>query len=377
MNFDFAESQKMLRSAAREFFAAECPRTLVRQAQESETGYSPELWRQMSQLGWTGMHFPEEFGGDGASLLDMVILYEEMGRALAPVPHLASAILSGLTLLKCGSREVKEEYLPRIARGDACFTLALTEPGYGWEAASIATTAASEGDGYVVNGTKLFVPYGAAADYLLVTARSGEGAPEDGISLLIVDAKNSPGLTCKPLHGSFSQPAAEIVLDHVRVPESALLGDASGGWQVLNEVLKAGAVLQAAEAVGGAEAVLEMTVNYAKERKQFGQYIGSFQRIQDRVIRMVNDLDRARWVTYEAAWRLDEGLTCDVEVSAAKALASDGFSRSCNEAHHVTAGLGFMKDFDLHLYSRRAREIHHYLGSPSYHRKLLAKQLFG
>lgn len=376
MNFDFSESQKMLRSAARDFFAAECPRALVRQAQESQTGYSPELWRRMSQLGWTGMHLPEEFGGAGAGLLDMVILYEEMGRALAPVPHLASAVLSGLTILKCGSREAKEEYLPRIARGEICFTLALTEPGYGWEAASIAATAAPDGDGYVLNGTKLFVPYAAAADYFLVAARSGPGTPEEGVSLLVMD-RSTPGLTCKPLHGSLSQPSGEVILDNVRLPGEALLGEANRGWQVLSEVLKAGAVLQAAEAAGGAEAVLELSVSYAKERVQFGQYIGSFQRVQDRVIRMVNDLDRARWVTCEAAWRLDVGLACDIEVSAAKALASDGFSRICNEAHHITAGLGFMKDFDLYLYSRRAREIHHFLGSPGYHRRLLARQLFG
>ena len=377
MNFDLAESQKMLKSAARDFFDTEFSKTLVREVQESELGYSPELWHKMSDLGWTGMIFPEEYGGEGAGLIDLVILYEEMGRALVTVPHLASVVLSGLTILRCGSQALKEEFIPMIAKGEVCFTLALTEPNYGWDAASIATTATPDGDGYIINGTKLFVPYANAADYILVAAKSRDEAPEESISLFIIDTKDSPGLSRAPLHGSISEPMGEVIFDNVRVPKSGILGEVNGGWPALKEVLRVGTVLQSAEAIGGAEAVLELTINYAKERIQFGQYIGSFQRIQDRIINMVNDLDKARWVTYEAAWRLSEGLPCDVEVSAAKALASDSYSRSCNEAHHVTAGLGFMKDFDLYLYSKRARELHHYLGSPSYHRKILARKLLG
>ena len=375
MNFELTESQKTLKTMARDFLEKECPKTVVREIQESELGYSPELWRKMADLGWTSMVFPEKYGGEEVSLFDLAVLYDEMGRALLPSPHLSSVVLSGLTILQCGSEAIKEEFIPKIAKGELCFTLALTEPDYGWDASSIATTATPDGDNYLIKGTKLFIPYANAADYILVVAKTGDGIPEESISLFIIDAKSSAGLSCIPLNGSFAEPLNEVVFDNVRVPKSNILGEVNKAWPCLSDVLKIGTVLQCAETIGGADFVLEITINYSKERLQFGQYIGSFTRIQDRIFNMVNALDKAKWVTYETAWRLSEGLPCDLEVAAAKALSSAAYGTVCQEAAHVFAGPGFMKDFDLWLYHKKAWTEKHYLGSSDLHRKIIAREL--
>ena len=375
MNFELTEFQKALKTAARDFLEKECPKTEVRKIQESELGYSPELWRNMADLGWASMPFPEQYGGEGASLFDLVVLYEEMGRALLPSPHLSSVVLCGLTLLRGGSEALKEEFIPKIAKGELCFTLALTEPDYGWDASSIATRATPDGDNYLITGTKLFIPYANAADYLLVVARTGDEVPEDSISLFAVDTKSSAGLSRNPLHGSIAETISEVTLDNVKVPKSNMVGEVNRGWPLLWEVLKVGAILQSAEAVGGAEFLQELTINYSKERIQFGQYIGSFQRIQDRVINMVNAVDKAKWTLYEAAWRIDEGLPCDIEVSVAKVLSNAAYETACQEAAHVFAGAGYMKDFDLWLYHKKNWAVENYLGSSDFHRKIIAEGL--
>jgi alkylation response protein AidB-like acyl-CoA dehydrogenase len=375
MNFELTEYQKMIKSAARDFLAKECSKTTVREIQESEPGYSPELWRKMADLEWTSMLFPERYGGMEASPIDMAVLYEEMGRALLSSPHLSSVVLCGSTILRGGSEAIKDEFIPKIARGELCFTLALTEPDYGWNASSIATTATPEGSSYLIKGSKLFVPYANAADYILVTARTGDGIPEESISLFIVDTEASAGLNCISLHSSIAEPTGEVILNNVKVPASNMVGELNKGWPLLWEVIKLGIILQCAETIGGADSVLEMTINYSKDRIQFGQYIGSFPRVQDRIINMVNDLDKARWATYEAAWRLSESLPCDLEVSTAKVLSSAAYSTVCQESAHVHAGVGFMKDYDLWLYHKKAWAEKNYLGSPDFHRKIIARKL--
>ncbi|MFC2032215.1 acyl-CoA dehydrogenase family protein [Chloroflexota bacterium] len=375
MNCDFTESQKTLKTMARGFLEKECPKAMVREILDSETGYSTELWQTIAELGWTSMPFPEKYGGEEADLIDMVVLYEEVGRALMSTPHLTSVILSGLTILKCGSEVQKDEFIPKIAKGELIFTLALTESEYRWDAASVTTTAIPDGDSYVIKGTKLLIPYANIADHLLVVAKTGKGVPEESISLFIVDAQNTTGLTCKRLSGNFTEPLCEVTFENVKVPNSGLSGEVNKGWPHLQEVMKTAIVLLCAETVGGVEFVSELTVNYTKERMQFGQYIGAFQRIQDRIINIVNALDRAKWLTYDAAWRLSEGMPCNIEVSAAKAYSSAAYTTACQESAHVHAGTGFLKDYDLWLYHKKAWTTDHYLGSTDYHRKLAAKEL--
>jgi len=341
---------------ARDFLKSECPLSVVRELQDSDLGYSRELWHKMAELGWLSIIFPEEYGGEEANLLDLAVIYEEIGRALLPSPHLSSVVLSGLAILAGGSEEQKAKFLPKIGKGELVFTLALTEPEYGWTASSISTSAAVEGSHFVLNGTKLFIPYALAADYVLCVAKGRDsGIPEDDISLFIVDARASQGLKCSRLSG--------------------FLGELNKGWSCLTRAIKAGTIMQCCEMVGGADFVFELTSNYAKERTQFGQFIGSFQRVQDRIINMLNDLDKARLFAYEATWRLNEGLPCEIEISGAKAVVSEAYENICNDSHHVHAGIGFMTDYDLYLHTRKARTTKNYLGSPSFHRKIVANEL--
>ncbi len=376
MNLELSETQKQLQTMARDFLKGECPLSVVRELQGSAQGYSAEHWHKMAEFGWLSMIFPEEYGGEEASLLDLAVIYEEMGRALLPSPHLSSAILSGLAILDGGSQAQKAEFLPKIGSGQLVFALALTEPEYDWGASSISTSATAEGDHFVLNGTKLFVPYAHAADYILCVAKTRDsGVPEDDISLFIVSAGASQGLKCNRLSGFLGEPLCEVLLDNVGVPTENLLGELNEGWPYLTRAIKTGTVMQCCEMVGGADFVLELTINYAKERTQFGQFIGSFQRIQDRIINMLNELDKARLFAYEAVWRLSEGLHCDIELSAAKTVVSEAYDNVCNESHHVHAGMGFMTDYDLYLYTRKARTTKNYLGSPSFHRKTIANEL--
>lgn len=378
MDFELSKMQKQMQRGAREFLSKECPLTLAREILESDKGYSAELWHKMKDLGWlnTGQLFPPEYGGEEGNLLDLAVLYEEMGRVLMPSPHLSSVVLSGLTILGAGNAGQKADLLPGLENGDQIFTLAVTGPEYGWDAASVSTRATAEGDSFVINGAKLFIPYAHVADYILCAARTGDsGNPEEGVSLFIIDARHSPGLKCRRLSGFLGEPLGEVVLDNVRVPARNLLGERNRGWAHVARAIKVATVMECCEIVGGAQAVLELTINYAKRRVAFGQFIGSFQRVQDRIINILNDLDKTRLVTYEAAWRLSEGLPCDLEVSVAKALASEAYTNICDESHYVHAGIGFMVDYDLYLYTRKARTVKNYLGGPVFHNKIIARTI--
>ena len=374
IDLSLSEEQEMLRKAARDFVSTECPKNVVREIEESEIGYSPEQWRKMAELGWLGIIFPERYGGAEANFVNLAILCEEMGRGLLASPYIPT-IVCGLIILACGNEEQKAKFIPEIANGEAIFCLALTEPDFGWEPDSVHTMAVPSDDHFTISGSKLFIPYAKAADYILCVTRSrSEGHPEDGISLLIID-KNSQGLSFSNLDGSSGEHLAEIVLENVKVSKANLLGGLHEGWAALQKALKAGMVMLCAEMVGGAQAVVDLTIDYAKGRVQFGQPIGYFQRVQDRIINMVNDLDKSRLSTYEAAWRLGEVLPCDLEVSVAKAVSSDAYNRICLEAHHVFAGVGYMQDFDLYLYTKKTKTAQWYLGDATFHRKIIAREL--
>jgi alkylation response protein AidB-like acyl-CoA dehydrogenase len=374
MDLNFSEEQEMFRKTVRKFVEREWTKEAVRKLQQDERGYSPDHWQKMADLGWLGMVFPEEYGGSGASLLDLLIFCEEMGRGLLPSPHLSTVVLAGLAILECGSPAQKARFLPAIVAGKSILSFALTEPDWGWVPEFIQTAAVPSGDGFVLNGTKLFIPYAHVSDHILCVARGGAGGSDPGISLLIAE-RGSPGLSCTPLHGFTGERLCEVAFHDVRIPKDALLGSPGKGWGSLEKVLKIATIMLCGEMVGGAERVVEMTLDYANTRVQFQQTIGSFQRVQDRIIDMTNALDEAKWATYEAAWLLNEGRLSNLAVSIAKALCSDAYSRICLEAHHVLAGMGYMKDHDLYLYTQKARTLQHYLGDGVFHRKVIAREL--
>ena len=375
MDFALSEEQEMLRKMSRDFLENECPKSLVREMEEDEKGYSPELWKKMAELGWMGLVFPEEYGGAGLSFLDLAVLIEELGRALVPGPYLSTVVYCGLPILAAGTDEQKREILTKIAKGDLILSLALTEPSATWDADGVTAKAVPEGDDFVISGTKLFISDAHVADYLLCVTRTKESRDkEGGVTLFLVDTK-STGISCTPLKTIASDRQFEVVLDKVRVPRENMLGEPDHGWAVIKEMLPKATLAQCALMVGGAQQVLEMTVNYAKERVQFGRPIGSFQAIQHKCADMATDVDGCRFITYQAAWKLSEGLPCALEVSMAKAWVSEAYRRTCVEGHQIHGGIGFIKDHDMQLYYRRAKASELMFGDADYHRELVAQQI--
>jgi alkylation response protein AidB-like acyl-CoA dehydrogenase len=376
MNLDLNEEQEMLRKMARDFLANECSKKLVREMEVDERGYPPELWRKMAELGWMGLPLPEKYGGSGGSFVDLAVLLEEMGRACLPGPFFSTVVLGGLTLLDLGSEEQKADFLPRVAQGEIVLTLALTEPSGSYSPSAIECRARAEGDEYVLEGTKLFVPDAKVADYIICVARTDEQArPEQRLSLFLVDAR-SPGLSYNPLETIVADKQFEVVFDGVRVPRSNLLGELNRGWEAVERVLARSAAAKCAEMVGGAQQVLEMTVSYAKERVQFGRPIGSFQVIQHYCANMAIHVDGSRFVTYKAAWALSEGpQPATLEVSTAKAWVGETYRKLTALAHQIHGAIAFTKDHDLYLYYTRAKAGETVFGDGDYHREIVAQKL--
>ncbi len=369
MDLGLNEAQQMLKNSAREFLDAECPDTLVREMELDERGYTPELWGKLAEQGWLGLIFPERYGGVGLTFLDLSILLEEMGRAMLPGPFFSTVVLGGMAIMDAGSEEQKQEYLPRIAEGQIIVTLALTEPSARWDAAGVQLTATPSGDGYVLNGTKLFVPNAHVSDYLVVAARTGTGAED--ITLFIVP-RETPGVTQTLLQTIASDRQSEIVFDDATLPGSAVLGGVNAGWATAARVLDWGAIGKCAEMSGGGQQVLDITVDYVKQRTQFGRPIGSFQAIQHHCANMATDVEGSRYITYQAAWRLSEGLPARREVAMAKAWVSDAYRRVCALGHQSHGAIGFTKEHNMQLFSRRAKAAELAFGDSDYHLEAVA-----
>ena len=376
MDFDYSEEQEMLRTSARDFLEVEYPRTLVREMEEDELGYPPELWRKMANLGWMGLIIPEEYGGSGGDFLDLAILFEEMGRACMPSLFFSTVILGGLPIIISGTEGQKQELLPGVADGETMITMALVEPSGRYEADSIATRAIMENNEFVVTGTKLFVPDAHVADYILCVARSKEDdTPEGGISVILLDGR-SPGIEYTNLRTIASDKQLELVFNGARSPRDRILGEPNEGWSVVKKVLEFASVAKCAELVGGLQRVLEMATEYAKERQQFGQLIGSFQAIKHHCANILIDVDGARLITYEAAWRLANSLPASKEASMAKAWVSEISHRVTLLGHEIFGGIGFTRDHDMQLYYRRAKAAALNFGDADFHRELVARQLW-
>jgi len=360
---------------ARDFLTNKCPKTLVKEMEIDEKGYSPQLWKEMVELGWMGLAFPEKYGGAGMTFLDMAILLEEMGRACLPGPFFSSVILGGLPILEFGSEEQKREYLPKIAKGEKIFTLAIVESDARYDAASIAVKAAAEGNAYVINGTKLFVPDAHIADYFLCVARTGkEAKSEGGLMVFIVDAK-SPGMSCTVLKTLGRDRLCEVVFNRAKVPEENILGQLDKGWDVAKRIIERATIAKCCEMVGNLQQMLDMTVSYAKERIQFERPIGSFQIIQHYCSDMLTDVQGARFSTYQAAWRLNEGLPCTKEIAVAKAWTGQAFERVNTLSHQVHGAIGFTMDHDLHFYTMRGKAAAATFGDADFYREVVAQEM--
>ena len=377
MEFSLNEEQEMLKTMARDFLENECPKTFVREMMDDEDGHSPDLWKKMAEVGWLGLILPEEYGGSAMNFRDLAVLCEEMGRAMMPGPFLSTLLMAGLPILNAGTDEQKSKFLPMIANGEAVFTLAVNEEDGDFWPEGVQLKATRMGNDYVLNGTKYFVPDARAADYIIVAARTRRSEnPEEGITLFLVDTSEW-GTYVAPLKGiDETRKQYELVLTRVAVPSRHIIGEVDKGWPILQDMaLKATAAL-CAEMVGGCEWILETTVNYAKERVQFGVPIGSFQVIKHKCADMYSALEYARSLMEAAAEAIrEDNSDAPVLVSIAKSYCSDAYKLIADHGIQIHGGIGFTWDHDLHLYFKRARSFDIAFGDSTYHRELIARSL--
>jgi len=370
MDFSLSEEQRILKNTAREFLEKECPKSLVRELAGDESGYSAELWRKIAELGWTGLIFAQRYGGMDGSLLDLILLLEEMGRALLPSPFFPTVVLGGLTILEAGSEKIKERLLPQICQGDLFLTLALTETEDHYSPEGIKTSALQQGQDYVLQGTKLFVPYAHLAQKIICVAR----IEAEGITLFLLDSP-SEGLIQTPLKTLAGDKQSELLFRQVRATADQILGEKGQGWTYMERVLPKATIAKCAEMVGGAGQVLDMTIQYAKERHQFGRPIGSFQIIQHYCADMLCEVEACRHLTYQAAWMLSEGLPAKKEVAIAKAWCSEAFKKITKMAHQIHGAIGFTEEHDLHLFYKQAKTAELIFGDAYWHRRIVAQEM--
>ena len=362
MDFGLTQEQQILRRTAREFLEAECPTSLVREAEASEEGHAPELWRKMAGLGWLGIALPEKYGGTGGSLTGQTVLFEEIGRALTPGPLLTS-ILAAQVVLNAGDDRQKDSLLPGVVSGDLLLTLARGDK---------LETASRDG-GLTLTGESPFVPHAGLAHHIVCATRPAIGAWPD-TTLVIVDSQ-SDGVTRTAMESVANHPQYLVEFDDVPLPEDAVLGVIAEGRPALDSAVRRATVLQCAETLGRAQKVLEMVVEYANNRVQFGRPIGTFQAVQHRCADLRVAVDGGRMLTYQAAWKLDQEMPADDEVAMAKAQAGS-LSRMATEAgHSIFAGISFTVEHDMQLYSARAKIAEANLGDTQYHLDQLAARM--
>ncbi len=369
MNFAFTDEQDELRNTVRSFLENKSSEEAVREQMETENGYDAAVWSQMAeQMGLQGLHIPEEFGGSGFSYVELGIVLEEMGRALLCAPFFSTVVLAANTLIHSGDDNAKKSYLPGIASGETIATLAFTEPSGKWDESGITTEATKSGDGYTISGTKMFVLDGHTANLIIVAART-----DNGVSLFTVDG-DAPGITKTPL-STMDQTRKQAKLEFDNVA-ATLIGEEGTGWDVLSKVLDLAAVGLAAEQVGGAQKVLEMAVEYAKVRVQFGRPIGSFQAIKHKCADMLLEVESAKSAAYYGMWCASEmNDELPSVASLAKAYCSEAYFHATAENIQIHGGIGFTWEHPAHLYFKRAKSSELLFGDPTYHRELLAQRI--
>jgi alkylation response protein AidB-like acyl-CoA dehydrogenase len=369
MNFAFSDEQEELRAAVRRFLTEKSPETEVRRLMDTTEGYDPAVWSQMAdQLGLQSLTIPEEFGGSGFSYVELLVVLEEMGAALLCAPFFSSVALGANALLTSGDDEAKKSYLPGIASGETIATLAITEDNGKWDFGGIECKAEKKSDGWVLDGHKMFVIDGHVANLIIVAARTGAG-----VSLFAVQG-DAAGLTRTPLP-TMDQTRKQARLEFAGTP-ATLIGTDGGAEAGLTKTLDLAAVALAAEQVGGAQRVLDSSVEYAKTRIQFGRPIGSFQAIKHKCADMLLEVESAKSAAYYAAWAAAEDSDeLPVVASLAKSYCSEAYFHAAAENIQIHGGIGFTWEHPAHLYFKRAKSSELFLGDPSYHRELLAQRI--
>jgi alkylation response protein AidB-like acyl-CoA dehydrogenase len=354
MQLDFTEEQEMLRELVRGVCTASAPLGVVREMEDDPNGYPPELWKQLAELDLIGLMIPSEYGGSGMTVLEGVVVYEELGRALAPIPHFVSAVMTAGAIARAGTEEQKQSWLPRLAHGDAIVSTAWLEPHHGFGADGVQLRASPDGDGFVLDGSKRHVPFASAAGQLLVLARTGDAATD--VDLFLVDTAAS-GVALTQQHTIASDTQYQVDLDSVRVPAANRIGAAGTGWATWHDTMLDGIILLAAQAVGGARYALDITVQYAKDRQQFDKPLGAFQALAHYLADASTSVDGGTVLVHEAAWARAEGRSVTRLAPMAKLFACATFRDVTAMAQQIFGGVGFTLEYDVQLYFRRAKQL--------------------
>ena len=369
-----SEEEQMLKNVAREFLEAEISTAMVREMELDELGYPPALWKQMADLGWLGLALPEQYGGQELPLTYLGLIMQEAGRVLAPVP-LHSTMVAALTIAEAGSDQQKQDILPAVSDGGMVLTWGIAERDPRLIPEAMTLQAVADGDGWVLNGTKMFVDNFVVAQRCLVAARTAPASKSDqGISLFLVDT-NGTGVNQTALTTLAKDKQSRVDFKDHQVDASALVGVLNHGWPIVEAMLDRATALLCCQMTGAARKDAEMAIEYAKNRVAFGRPIGSFQSVQHMLADMLLHVDGGEMLTFEALWKMDEGLSASVEVSQAKAFCNEKCESVVRTSQVIHGGIGFMMEFDLHLWFRRVTSWTMRLGTTYDHRARIASAL--
>jgi alkylation response protein AidB-like acyl-CoA dehydrogenase len=368
MDFDFTQEQVMLRGLTREFLTRESTPRAVRTLMEDPKGFSDATWQQIADMGLPGLAIDAGYGGQGLGMIELALVLEEMGRAAFPGPFFATSVLAATAIAASGQENQMARYLPDIASGRTKATLALIEDALAWTPSGVKMRAERRGDQFVLSGTKRFVPFAHVAGLILVVARTGSG--DDGTTVFALPG-DAAGLSQTPnVEMDHTTRTSTLTLDGVSVPADAVIGQIDRGWEVVGPTLQRAAVGAAAEMLGAARRCMEMSIEYAKVRHQFGQPIGAFQAIKHACAEMLLEVENSHAATYYAAWALDAGSPdAALAVSAAKAYVGDASRKVCGSSIQVHGGIGFTWEYDLHPYVKRAKHLEPLYGDADFHRE--------
>lgn len=376
MNYELDKIQKMLKRETRRFLMNECPAEFIRQMAEDQTGYSADLWEKMADMGWMGIMIPEKYAGGEGRFLDLAILLSEMGYACFQSPFFPTVVMGGLAVLSAANDEQKARILPDVSRGRLRISMPWVEADGAYFPNSVNLSADVDGDKYVLNGKKLFVPYAHVADCFICVGRTGPASEggKDGLSLFWVDA-GTEGVHIEPLVTMAGDKQSAVTFENVVVSKDRLIGQPDAMWPELEKLLLKYAVAKCAEMMGGARRAMEMATEYAKGRAQFGRPIGSFQSIQHHCAEMLTYVDTMTFITNKAAWLISEGLPFEKQASMCKAWANEAYRRVVGLAHQVVGGFGFMEEYNLQLYYKHAKACEQFFGNADFHRELVAREM--
>ncbi len=372
MEYKLSSEQNILKESAHKLLAKECTSDFVREMAVDEKGFSQKLWDKMAELGWMSLLIPEKYNGSGISFIDLAVVLSEMGHACMSGPFFSSVVPGGLTVLEAGNEEQKTEILTEMADGKRILTLAWLEENGIYTQESVKLTADQKDDRFILSGVKLFVQDAHVADTIICAARTGD-QPQD-LSLFLVDSKTA-GIDIQLLETMAGDKQCEVVFNQVEVPKTNLLGELNQGGAVLEKVLLKSSVAKCAEMNGGAKKVLDMAVDYAKGRKQFGKPIGAFQAVQHHCANMLTYADTIKYLMFQAAWKIDSGQPFEMEASICKAWVSDSYRKLVALGHQIIGGMGFMEEYDLQLYFKQAKTAEQMYGNADYHRELVAQKM--